>query len=294
VTGRLVTRARQLSVQWHLFQGREQLTVAEEALESLLLDDGTWLQTSREPRGRRASVPARFVSERRRWLRFVRAHRLWDVQLRYTRRWVRLPGPPPRHFSSEPEWTVYLSIPVRRFGAWIFTHRVRAAFPPFRRLTEHIAALLEAPDVDPMASQEEPIAIDGDLLANFCRGALPRLLEEQRGWRDMSPHHPLPILENGRHVLFPETLLPRRLRYVPDTRVAIPDGCWRALALDGNRLLVWRPEGGHRVYGSVTLAQPFYRYFPHLMFGHRRDALVVGDMEVQIPRALLTLKPREG
>ena len=294
--GRSITRSRLLSVQWHSQDGQERVTIAEEGRESLLLDDGSRLQSSRDPGKRPLAVPQRFLSERKRWRRFMALHRIHDGQLRFLRRTVRLLGPPPRHYVLMPEWTLYLAVPMRRQGARVFTHTIRSARLPYARLTEHVTALLEAPDLEPGPPPEGPIHFAGDFLLQFCRGARRRLLEDEGPgqWLDRSPHHPLQILENEGHAIVPETLLPRTLRYVPKRRGPMPAGAWRALdyEADGRRLLICRGRGAARSYRLAVLPDRLYRLLPRLIFGTRVGHLVLDDTELCMPEAIFD--PREG
>jgi hypothetical protein len=289
----VITRSRLLSVQWHTWGGQERLTVAEEARESLLLADGSWLQSSRESPARPRAVPARFLTERRRWRRFMATHRILDGQLRFLGRTLRLLGPPPRHYPLMPEWTLYLAVPMRRMGTRVFSHTVRAAGLPYARLTATITALLEAPDLEPGPLPDEPIHFAGDLLLQLCRGARRKLLDDDGPgqWLDVSPHHPLPILENEAHALVPETLLPRTLRYVPRRRGPIPAGCWQAssYATDERLLMIYRGRGQARQYRIVSLPDRLYRLLPAMTFGGRIDSLVLDDTELRMPEAILDL-----
>jgi len=293
--GRVITRSRLLAVQWHNLDGVESLTVAEEARESLLLEDGSWLQTCRDPGRRPDAVPDRFLSERRRWRRFMATHRLPDGQLRYLHRHVRILGPPPRHYALVPEWTLYLAVPVRRQGSRVFSHTIRAAGLPYARLTDHVTALLEAPDLEPGPMPDEPIHFAGDFLLQFCRGARRRLLEDDGPgqWLDAGTHHPLQILENEGHAILPETLLPRTLRYVPRRRGVIPPNCWEALdyQVDGRQLLIYRGRGTSRVYRAVVLPDRLYRLISRMIFGTHVDNLVLDDTELRMPEAIFD--PRE-
>jgi len=279
----VVNRSRTLAIQWHRSAGHESLTVADEAHESLLLEDGSWLQATRDAPSRPGQIPARFLHERLSWLQFLKSRSIGDFQLRYQRRRVYLIGPPPRFHYLKPEWTIYLAVPSRQPGVWHFAYSCRNLHPPTSELMWHLRALIDMPALTPEVGLPGPVIFSGDHLLRFLESAIDHVLEvpgKVGSWVERCPRH-LPATPHA------EALLPLDRWFLPATSGTLPRPAWRALAYDASRDLLLVVSSLGRQYRAVRLAAPLYRSFKGLLFVPAMSSVLIKDVCYHMPTAVL-------